>query len=405
MLSRCLLLTVCVLSLPAAAVARAPFAPSNLVALITGSTVRLAWNGSFGATSYRVGVGSRSGLDDLAQITISETSFTATGVPDGRYYVRVRAMGFDGESAPSNEIVISVARCFSRPLTPINFGARIIGNDVTFTWLTVAGDCGPSGHFLVAGSQPGHDNFGRLAIGARSPVTLRAPDGEYFVRLVATNENGMSEPTAELTLRLPYNAPPPPPPPPFPPFPPPPPPPPPPGPNPPPPNPNPPGPGGPPFGPGQHRVGVDIQPGRYYTDPVGSCYWERQRGAGGTSEDRIANGSATASTQQMIVDIAATDAYFETNAGCGTWRNAPTRGALTTIPEGVWLVGQQIEAGRYRTTATQSCFWERLKGFSGTSEDRITNNSGTGQRFVTIEDTDVGFRSESGCGTWTRDPS
>ena len=44
-----------------------------------------------------------SGLDVGLQ-----TSFSASGVPPGTYYVRVRAGNYTGLSAPSNEIQIEV---------------------------------------------------------------------------------------------------------------------------------------------------------------------------------------------------------------------------------------------------------------------------------------------------------
>src|SRR5262245_54172650 len=36
------------------------------------------------------------------------------------------------------------------------------------------------------------------------------------------------------------------------------------------------------FGNGQWLVGADIAAGRYFADPASGCYWERQRGLGGS---------------------------------------------------------------------------------------------------------------------------
>lgn len=57
------------------------------------------------------------------------------------------------------------------------------------------------------------------------------------------------------------------------------------------------------FGPGQYRVNSDIAPGRYYSDPAYGCYFERQRGFGGTLGDIIANEFIGFDAQQWIVDI------------------------------------------------------------------------------------------------------
>ena len=85
-------------------------APTNLTYQISGRTVTLSWTGASGATQYRIAAGSRAGAADLAVIDTgsTETTFTATNVPDGTYYVRVSAVAGGGASAESNEIVITV---------------------------------------------------------------------------------------------------------------------------------------------------------------------------------------------------------------------------------------------------------------------------------------------------------
>lgn len=67
--------------------------------------------------------------------------------------------------------------------------------------------------------------------------------------------------------------------------------------------------------------------------------------------------------------------------------------------ENTFVVGTDIQPGTYRADdASDSCYWERLSGFSGEFEDIIANGF---QTIVTIASTDVGFYS-SDCGTWTR---
>lgn len=69
------------------------------------------------------------------------------------------------------------------------------------------------------------------------------------------------------------------------------------------------------------------------------------------------------------------------------------------IQDGTWIVGTEVDPGTYRDSGGTSCYWERLSGFSGTSEDRIANGFSDNQQIVTIEPGDAGFLSE-GCGTW-----
>lgn len=70
---------------------------------------------------------------------------------------------------------------------------------------------------------------------------------------------------------------------------------------------------------------------------------------------------------------------------------------------GTHRIGIDIPAGIYRNEGDRSgCYWERLSGFSGESEDRITNDyiSGMESVLVQVEPTDVGFYADEDCGTW-----
>ena len=67
------------------------------------------------------------------------------------------------------------------------------------------------------------------------------------------------------------------------------------------------------FGNGTHLVGTDIQPGRYLAAHLDGCSWARLKDASGSLDAIIANDNAAG---QAIVDIAATDALFE-SSDCG----------------------------------------------------------------------------------------
>jgi hypothetical protein len=90
-----------------------PGAPSALSATPTGSTVSLAWTAPASAgcpaTSYLLQAGSSPGLSNLANSNVGNTtSYVASGVGNGIYYVRVRASNAFGQSAPSNEFTLTV---------------------------------------------------------------------------------------------------------------------------------------------------------------------------------------------------------------------------------------------------------------------------------------------------------
>lgn len=90
-----------------------PPAPLSLQATVAAGSATLSWSASPSTTAttrYVLEVGSAPGLNDIiAGLDVGlQTSFGASGVPPGRYYVRVRAGNYTGLSAPSNEVVVQV---------------------------------------------------------------------------------------------------------------------------------------------------------------------------------------------------------------------------------------------------------------------------------------------------------
>src|SRR5688500_406657 len=90
----------------------APAVPTNLTVNVVGSTVTLMWMSPVGGdppTSYILEAGSAPGLANIAAFDTGTTSttFVATNVPAGTYFLRVKARNADGVSGPSNEITLS----------------------------------------------------------------------------------------------------------------------------------------------------------------------------------------------------------------------------------------------------------------------------------------------------------
>ncbi|HXG88269.1 MAG TPA: fibronectin type III domain-containing protein [Vicinamibacterales bacterium] len=370
-----------------------PSAPGSLVATVTGSTVALTWLAPAGLiTGYRLEAGTSTGATNAANAIVgTATAYTAVNVPAGTYYVRVRAVAPDGESATTNEVVIFVgggAGCTSAPNPPRNLVVIVAGALVNMTWSAPAGGCPATAYVLRAGSAPALSDIASIPVGGVLGLSATAPNGTYYIHVVAQNAFGTSAPSNVGTAVVGSSPIPPAPTPPAP--------------TPPGPTPPPPPPPTPSFGPGQWLVNRQIAPGRYYSDPASGCYWERQRGLSGSFSDIISNEFIGFDALQWIVDIASTDVAFETDAACGQWSQSP-RPAPTGIPGGVWRVGQQIPPGTYQVAAKSGCYWERLRGFSGTFNDIIANKfvSTASPQLVTIMSTDVGFNNDD-CGTWTR---
>jgi hypothetical protein len=153
------------------------------------------------------------------------------------------------------------------------------------------------------------------------------------------------------------------------------------------------------FSDGKAVVGTDIQAGTYRTRTASSgCYWERLSGFGGTMGEILANENTDG---PAVVTIAASDKGFSSHR-CGTWTtdlSAIVSG--NTFPDGTYIVGTDLTAGTYRAPASPGCYWQRLKGFSGSMSDIIANENTDTGGIVTIAASDKGFQS-SRCGTWTR---
>jgi hypothetical protein len=76
----------------------------------------------------------------------------------------------------------------------------------------------------------------------------------------------------------------------------------------------------------------------------------------------------------------------------------PPAGPLMSFGDGLWEVGVDVEAGKYKTSGSDSCYYAILA--STDSSDILDNNAGAGPRTVTIRDGQY-FESQR-CGTWTR---
>jgi Fibronectin type III domain len=196
---------VVILSTAVVSVQAVPGPPSGLAATVTGTTVVLNWVAPSGATliGYRIEAGSAATLSNLASIVVGVTpTFTATAVPAGTYFVRVRAIAADGEGPPSNEIVVVVGGptgCV--PNAPTAFAASVQGDSVALTWAAPVGGCAPTGYVLQAGSGPTASDLAALPVAGTS-FSTGAPPGRYYARVVAVNAFGSSPPSNELIIAV-----------------------------------------------------------------------------------------------------------------------------------------------------------------------------------------------------------
>jgi glucose/arabinose dehydrogenase len=180
-------------------------APTNLTSQTSGRTVTLAWAGVGGATQYRIEAGSRAGAADLAVIDTgsAQTSFTANGVGDGVYYVRVRALIGATASAESNEVIIAIgaAPCIGPPSPPVGLTSTLSGRLVSLSWMA-SGTI--TSTVLEAGYTPGGSDAAVVVLAPSARVfSSNAPPSTYYVRVRAVNACGSSAVSNELVITVP----------------------------------------------------------------------------------------------------------------------------------------------------------------------------------------------------------
>jgi predicted phage tail protein len=194
------------LTMSAAGVAP-PEAPTNVQAFMVEGLLTFTWlqpTRGGPATGYVVEAGSASGLTDIGSVPVTGRSLTFSGVPPGFYFLRVRARGAGGVSAPSPEVMIVVGGVPSPPGAP-NFNSHSVsGGTVTLNW--VAPIFGTATSYIIeAGSAPGLSNLAVANTGSTATTISFAgvPSGTYYVRVRAVNALGASVVSNERTIIVP----------------------------------------------------------------------------------------------------------------------------------------------------------------------------------------------------------
>lgn len=124
--------------------------------------------------------------------------------------------------------------------------------------------------------------------------------------------------------------------------------------------------------------------------------------------------NATKSSYKLTSSDAGAKISVKVTAKKTNYSNRTSTSATVSIPkpsttvikhDGTYRVGSSLRPGLYKATGTSdSCYWERLSGFSGSFDDINANHFGAANGYVRIQSTDKGF-STSGCGSWKKAPS
>lgn len=177
-------------------------APDGLDGSAIGNDVYLFWSAPSegpAPTGYIIEAGSAPGLSNLATLPTGSTAREfLTTAPNGTYYVRVRAVTSAGTSGPSNEIVLNVGGSCAPPPAPTGMTGIASGSQVTLAWNASAG---ATGYIVQAGSASGLSNLATIAV-AGNGLSTPAPNGTYFVRVLAQNACGTSASSNEVIVTV-----------------------------------------------------------------------------------------------------------------------------------------------------------------------------------------------------------
>jgi predicted phage tail protein len=182
--------------------------PSGLIATINGGTVTLSWTAPTTGctpTSYIIQAGSAPGLTNLANFDTGSpaTTFTATNVPAGTYYVRIQSAAPGNLSPSSTEIAFTVGVCGTAPAAPTSLQAVVSGSTIVFAWTAPSGGCAATSYLLQAGSSPGASNLANSPVSGTTLTATNVGNGTYYVRVIAVNAVGQSPASNEVVVTLP----------------------------------------------------------------------------------------------------------------------------------------------------------------------------------------------------------
>lgn len=186
-----------------------PPPPANVAVTLLGASrdrATFSWTAPEAfVSSYTLVAGSAPGRADIASISLSGTATglsSASAIPPGTYFVRVRAANACGQSAFSPDLRLTIGTGVDVPLAPLNLTATFPGAATRFTWTPPPGAI--TGYVLEAGSDVGLANLATLSLGPTPSFTVSSiPSGVYVLRVRAVNAAGTGAPSNDLVLRVP----------------------------------------------------------------------------------------------------------------------------------------------------------------------------------------------------------
>jgi hypothetical protein len=184
-----------------------PGPPQNLTASFVGRTITITWGAPVTgspATGYTLEVGTAPGLANLVVVPVGAAlAFSAGGVPDGTFWIRVRGVNAAGSGAPSSDVgfaVTSAGGCVGLPLAPTFQAPVVSGNNVSLAWTAPTGGATPVSYVLSAGTGSGRSDIATFDLGGPAlGFATGAPSGTYVLRVAARSACGVGPVSNEAT--------------------------------------------------------------------------------------------------------------------------------------------------------------------------------------------------------------
>ena len=176
-----------------------PAAPTNLLSLVDGNTLSLAWmNNPSGGASTSLHLVVRGPLNTFVPIPVTE-SISFRNVPAGTYMLWIHGVNASGDGPNSNGVTVIVpGTCTGIPGAPTNVNAAKTGNTISLSWdLPVSGPAPTSFVLNVSGAF-----VGSFPVTARSLSGSVGP-GSYTMTVTSGNSCGSSAPSPPITVPLP----------------------------------------------------------------------------------------------------------------------------------------------------------------------------------------------------------
>ncbi len=185
-----------------------PGAPQRPGAQVSGTRVTLAWAppATGGAPKgYGIDLGTAPGKSDLkANLNVGGVLSVAAHLPRGRYYARVKAYNALGVGPASADVPFTVG-VTKRPRGPVGLSGSWQHSRAVLSWTPSAedgtGEDAPATYVILAGTASGLSNLATVRVGNVTSFQAAVPPGVYYVRVVAVNDMGASEPSNEVVLR------------------------------------------------------------------------------------------------------------------------------------------------------------------------------------------------------------